>query len=126
WLNESSLVGTLTADYVRQKEHFSFSYDAAWLAGEHALKIDPDLHLVSGGQHKTDDRNFRVFLDSCPDRWGRLLMQRREALLARQEARAARPLQESDYLLGVHDANRMGALRFKTDPQGPFLDDDHR
>ncbi len=126
WLNESSLVGTLTADYVRQKEHFSFSYDAAWLAGEHVLKIDPDLHLVSGGQHKTDDRNFRVFLDSCPDRWGRLLMQRREALLARQEARAARPLQESDYLLGVHDANRMGALRFKTDPQGPFLDDDHR
>src|SRR5690606_320317 len=61
-----------------------------------------------------------------PDRWGRLLMQRREALLARQEARAARPLQESDYLLGVHDANRLGALRFKTDPQGPFLDDDHR
>lgn len=45
WLTESSLVGTLTADYVRQKEHFSFSYDTAWLAGEYVLKIDPDLQM---------------------------------------------------------------------------------
>src|SRR5204862_6981450 len=63
-----------------------------------------------------------VFLDSSPDRWGRLLMNRREAQLAREEKREQRKLLESDYLLGVYDNHRMGALRFRTDSQGPFLD----
>ncbi|HUH01553.1 MAG TPA: HipA domain-containing protein [Kofleriaceae bacterium] len=65
-----------------------------------------------------------MFLDSSPDRWGRVLMMRREAQRARAEARPERRLLESDYLLGVHDGHRMGALRFRTLPGGPFLDDD--
>ncbi|MBV1790858.1 hypothetical protein KQ940_22600 [Marinobacterium sp. D7] len=129
WLGEEpALIGTLTADRVRGKEHFSFAYSIDWLQRVDTpyLKIDPDLHLFEGDQHKGDDRNFRVFLDSCPDRWGRLLMQRREAVLARRDGRKPKALQESDYLLGVCDQYRMGALRFKTDPDGPFLDDDER
>ena len=55
---------------------------------------------------------FGIFSDSCPDRWGRLLMRRKEALLARQEGRKPRQLSEVDYLLGVHDEARLGALRF--------------
>ncbi|PSJ41219.1 toxin HipA [Zobellella endophytica] len=129
WIeDEPVLIGTLTADQVRGKEHFSFAYALDWLRRGDApyLKIDPDLHLFEGNQHKGDDRNFRTFLDSCPDRWGRLLMQRREAAMARREGRRVNPLQESDYLLGVYDEYRMGALRFKTDLKGPFLDDDKR
>lgn len=116
------------ADQVRGKEHFSFAYAADWLQGGDALylQIDPELRLYKGDQHKGDDRNFRAFLDSCPDRWGRLLMQRREAAWARQDERKPNTLQESDYLLGVYDQYRMGALRFKTDPEGPFLDDEER
>jgi serine/threonine-protein kinase HipA len=34
-------------------------------------------------------------------------------------------LHESDYLLGVHDAFRVGALRFKLDAAGDFLDNRH-
>ena len=64
---------------------------------------------------------FGVFADSCPDRWGRLLMRRREAELARREERKPRKLGESDYLLGVYDKARMGALRFKTEESGIFL-----
>lgn len=127
WLeNKPVLIGALTADQIRGKEHFSFTYASEWLQWGDApyLKIDPDLQLFEGQQHKGDERNFRIFLDSCPDRWGRLLMQRREAAFARQENRRPDRLQESDYLLGVHDAYRMGAMRFKTDPAGPFLDDD--
>lgn len=52
-------------------------------------------------------------MDSSPDRWGRTLMDRREAILARKEKRKARKLFEEDYLLGVYDAYRMGGLRFK-------------
>ncbi|HEX7763195.1 MAG TPA: HipA domain-containing protein, partial [Cellvibrio sp.] len=66
------------------------------------------------------------FLDSCPDRWGRMLMKRREAIIARQEERRPRVLNEVDYLLGVHDFYRQGALRFKKTLNGEFLDNDDR
>jgi serine/threonine-protein kinase HipA len=51
-------------------------------------------------------------------------MQRREALQASQERRELRALHESDYLLGVQDFSRMGALRFAAAIGGPFLADD--
>lgn len=116
-------VGVLQADQIKGREHFRFAYDPDWLQAAHVQQIDPDLALYAGEQHGAAARNFRVFLDSCPDRWGRLLMQRREAALARQQARRPRRLCEMDYLLGVHDTHRMGALRFKREPDGAFLDD---
>ncbi|MEZ9998860.1 type II toxin-antitoxin system HipA family toxin [Vibrio lentus] len=124
WINstDSMFVGTLRSSEIRGKEHFSFSYDEEWLTSEYARQIDPSLQLYTGEQHAEDDRNFKVFLDSCPDRWGRLLMQRREAVIARNEKRRARKLFETDYLLGVHDSFRMGALRFCTTKGGLFLD----
>ncbi len=124
--DEPILVGTLRSSVIKNKEHFSFSYDEAWLQSSVAQKIDPDLDLYSGEQHSADSRNFRTFLDSCPDRWGRLLMKRREAIVARQEERRPKVLNEIDYLLGVHDLYRLGALRFKRDMDGPFLDDDEK
>jgi serine/threonine-protein kinase HipA len=123
---QPTLIGTLVSTVAKGKEHFSFSYDETWIRSPNAQKIDPDLHLYSGIQHNIDSQNFRVFLDSCPDRWGRLLMKRREAFLARQEERRPRVLNEVDYLLGVHDLYRMGALRLKTNIDGNFLDNDTR
>ena len=118
------LVGTLWATRARGKEIFSFEYDADWLATGPAQSLDPTLGLYGGPQYAPSDQdNFRVFLDSCPDRWGRVLMRRREAQLARSEGRSERKLLESDYLLGVHDSHRMGALRFRGAKGGPFLDD---
>lgn len=119
------LVGTLRSSEIRGKEHFSFSYDETWLTSDYVRQIDPSLKLFVGEQHAQGDKNFKTFLDSCPDRWGRLLMQRREAVVARQEKRRAKNLYETDYLLGVHDSFRMGALRFCTSPTGPFLDDSY-
>jgi serine/threonine-protein kinase HipA len=123
---EPAFVGTLCSAVNKNKEHFSFNYDHAWLQSPFAQKIDPDLHLYSGDQHSTDSNNFRAFLDSCPDRWGRLLMKRREAIIARQEDRRPQVLNEVDYLLGVHDLYRQGALRFKKELNGEFLDNDQR
>ena len=71
-----------------------------------------------------DKALFGVFADSCPDRWGRLLMKRRKAIQARKEKRKPKSLGESDYLLGVYDKARMGALRFKMNENGEFLSDD--
>jgi serine/threonine-protein kinase HipA len=123
---EPAFIGTLRSSIARQKEHFSFSYDTDWLQSPFAQQIDPDLNLFSGEQHGEENRNFRVFLDSCPDRWGRLLMKRREAILAHRENRRPKVLSEIDCLLGVHDLYRAGALRFKREPDGPFLDNDER
>jgi serine/threonine-protein kinase HipA len=123
-MDEPVLMGTLYAAPVRGKEVFSFEYDPAWLKSKHAQVLDPELGLFEGPQYTRESRdNFGVFLDSSPDRWGRVLMQRREAQKAKAEERAMRPLMESDYLLGVYDGHRMGALRFRLTNDGPFLDD---
>ena len=45
-------------------------------------------------------------------------MQRREAVLAKEETRTQRRLQGLDFLLGVHDEQRVGALRFKEPAAG--------
>ncbi|MCT4709753.1 HipA domain-containing protein [Enterobacteriaceae bacterium H11S18] len=125
-LAEPVLVGKLRSETIRNTEHFSFSYDTAWLKSSWVQKVDPDLELYQGTQHSAHSRNFRSFLDSCPDRWGRLLMKRREAIIARQEDRRPKVLGEIDFLLGVHDVNRQGALRFKTQPDGAFMDDNNQ
>ena len=118
-------MGVLNAELLRGKEIFSFEYEKAWLQSGKAQLLDPDLQLFSGIQYLTDQQkhNFGMFLDSSPDRWGRILMRRREAAIARQEQRTPNNLFETDYLLGVYDGHRMGGLRFKLDPNGPFLND---
>lgn len=122
-LGGAARMGSLHATPTRGKEVFSFEYDRAWLAAGHAQELDPALRLHHGPQYLSGEReNFGVFLDSSPDRWGRVLLQRREAQLAREEERKARRLFELDYLLGVYDGHRMGALRFRVG-DGPFLDD---
>ncbi len=99
-------MGILQAEQVRGKEVFSFSYHKEWLQSAPALLLDPDLGFFSGPQYNREEKpNFGLFTDSAPDRWGRVLMERREAFTARQERRRARSLMESDYLMGVFDAD---------------------
>jgi len=123
-LQEPAIMGTLSVSSAKGKESFSFEYADAWLKSGFSQMIDPDLQFYSGAYYPRGDKpNFGVFLDSCPDRWGRVLMQRREAAIAKQEDRAVKKLLESDFLLGVFDGHRMGALRFKVEEDGPFLND---
>jgi serine/threonine-protein kinase HipA len=109
-LLEVTQVGTLTAEFTRGKEIFSFEYTPSWLQSPQARLLDPDLQLHAGPQYMNDDKpNFGMFLDSSPDRWGRMLMKRREAIIARLEERKPVNLNELDFLLGVFDETRMGA-----------------
>ncbi len=122
-----ALMGTLHAQTAGRQEVFSFEYAPEWLEKDTAFSFDPDLQLFEGPQYPAQSRsNFGIFLDSSPDRWGRLLMQRRENLRARQEERIPRRLTDWDYLLGVHDETRLGALRFRSLAGGEFLDNDLR
>lgn len=121
-------MGTLITEQLRGKEVFSFRYDKTWLASGFALILDPDLQFYDGPQYldSNDKPNFGMFLDSSPDRWGRILMRRREAAEARLNERRENKLFETDFLLGVYDGLRMGGLRFKTDREGPFLSNNER
>lgn len=117
-------MGILQIEGVKGREVFSFEYHGEWLRSGHAQEIDPDLQLYTGPQYLREGRaNFGIFMDSSPDRWGKMLMARREAMVARREGRPVRKLLESDYLLGVFDGHRMGALRFKLEGNDAFLDD---
>ena len=123
---EPNFLGTLFVENVRGRESYSFEYDADWLkSSANYMYLDPDLQLYAGRQYPTGTKNvFGLFADSSPDRWGRLLMTRRERILAEQEGRKPRKLLDSDFLMGVYDETRMGAIRFKLDKDGPFLSDD--
>uniref|UniRef100_UPI0040481567 type II toxin-antitoxin system HipA family toxin n=2 Tax=Mariniflexile sp. TaxID=1979402 RepID=UPI0040481567 len=117
-------IGILSAHFAKAKKAFSFEYTREWLDKGVYQLLDPDIGFYSGPQYPTDKENFGIFLDSMPDTWGKTLMKRREAQDARAQERKAKTLYEIDYLLGVYDESRMGALRFKTDADGPFLDND--
>ena len=123
-LETPQFIGILFSSYSKGKEIFSFEYDKKWLQSSFVQEIDPDLGLYPGVQYLRDEKNnFGVFMDSSPDRWGRVLMDRRESILARMENRPRRNLNESDYLLGVFDEQRMGALRFKKTESDIFMND---
>ena len=127
WKSDTpSLIGTLYVDGGRGKQVVSFEYDDEWLNDlTNNVTLDPDLRMFKGRQYAPADKLlFGVFEDSCPDRWGRLLMKRREAIIAKKEERKPRTLTEVDFLIGVYDETRMGGLRFSISKGGPFMSDD--
>jgi serine/threonine-protein kinase HipA len=123
---EPVFVGILSAHQGKGRKSFSFAYDEQWLKRKDLFLLDPDIGLYSGPQFPGTKENFGVFLDSMPDTWGRTLMKKRAAQLAKIQGKPAPVLHDKDFLLGVADNCRMGALRFKLDPDGPFLNDDSR
>lgn len=121
---QNELIGTIYVSQTRGKEFYSFEYEQSWIERGYII-LDPDLQLYKGRQYINDDKNiFGVFADSCPDRWGKKLMKRREEIRAKKILEKPRKLLESDYLLGIYDEARMGGLRFKTDLDGEFLSND--
>ncbi len=123
---EPRLMGRLYFANDRGRGISSFEYADSWLADvNNTTALDPDLALFAGRQYVSGAKaNFGIFADSAPDRWGRLLMNRRETIAARKENRKPRRLSDMDYLLGVYDESRMGALRFSLSEGGPFLAND--
>jgi len=126
WIDDESLggsarVGQLQRSTSKTGETIGFEYDPQWLdkAGPMpAFPLDPELYFGTGMQYARAGASALsgAFLDCSPDRWGKRLMDRREAIEAREQGRAVRNLRAWDYLAGVNDESRMGALRL-LDPQ---------
>lgn len=119
------LIGTLYVNVVKGGENYSFAYDDQWLKKTNlSVYLDPGLMPYTGRQYPSGKSIFGLLADSSPDRWGRVLMNKRERILAEKEGRKPAKLYDSDYLLGVYDETRMGGLRFKSNPDGAFLSGD--
>ncbi len=121
---EEVLVGTIYRSHAHGNEAISFAYDAEYLARPDRVELDPSLPLYAGRHYASEGGVFGVFRDCSPDRWGRVLMERREANDAEAQGRDVRRLTEWDFLVGVNDATRHGALRFqRSDPPHGYVDD---
>ena len=120
-------IGHARSNRTRGKETVLFEYADEWLRDANCFELEPDLPLTRGGFAPPAGQAIHGSLgDSAPDTWGRRLMQRAERRQAEREGRAVRTLMESDYLLGVSDETRLGALRFRRVDQEEFLADSHR
>ena len=126
WLEISGpkLIGVLAAHQGKGRKTFSFSYDEKWLETEKPFLFDPNITWNKGQQFPIGKSDFGIFNDAMPDTWGRSLMKRREAQIAKEENRTAKNLHDLDFLLGVNDESRMGGLRFKLQEKESFLNND--
>jgi serine/threonine-protein kinase HipA len=115
-------VGTLWSRARKGQESASFEYQKSWLENPKRFSLEPALILGPGPYHTEEGKAlFGALGDSAPDRWGRVLMRRAESRQAKLERRVPRTLREIDYLLGVDDEARQGALRFAKSEGGPFV-----
>ena len=122
WLDEPMLVGELGYESLRGSDSYSFKYDNDWLRQYGSLFLSADINNYPGQQYTQPDRDiFGCFNDALPDRWGRLLLNRREQILATEEKRPVRKLSSFDYLIGIDDYSRMGGFRFKEEQDGEYI-----
>ena len=122
FLSAPQEIGTLGYEQVRGKDHFVFEYSRQWLKQYGGILLSGDLLNVPSLQHpRNDDKVFGFVKDSFPDRWGRLLLDRRERLTAQSEGRPTRILTNYDYLIGIEDFTRMGGIRYKEEDSDDFI-----
>ena len=115
-------IGTLGYEHVRGKDHFVFEYSREWLKKYGGILLSGDLMNVPSMQHpRGHDNVFGFIKDSFPDRWGRLLLDRRERLMAQSEGRQKRMLTDYDYLVGIEDFTRIGGLRYKEENGNDYI-----
>ena len=122
WLKEVELIGELGYESLRGSDSYCFTFSDEWLKKHGDLFLSEDLNNYSGQQYTQPEKDiFGCFSDALPDRWGRTLLLRREQLAAMEEKRPVRRLSSFDFLTGIDDFSRMGAFRFKENPEEEFI-----
>ena len=122
WLDKPILVGELGYESLRGSDSYSFKYDNSWLRQYGSLSLSADINNYPGWQYTQPERDiFGCFSDALPDLWGRLLLNRREQIIAAEEKRPVHKLSSFDYLMGIEDISRMGGFRFKASQDGEFI-----
>ncbi len=122
WLEKPEVVGELCYEKLRGSDSYAFKFDNDWLKRHADIKLSDDINNYPGMQYTQPGNDiFGCFSDALPDRWGRMLLKRREQLQAEEEKRMPRNLSSFDYLMGIDDYSRMGGFRFKKTMDGDFI-----
>ena len=122
WLKEPRLIGDLNYESLCGSDSSGFCYNDEWLKDYGGLFLSDDLNNYPSQQYTAPGKDiFGCFSDALPDRWGRILINRREQILAKEENRPVRRLSSFDYLIGIEDFSRMGAFRFKESIDGDYI-----
>lgn len=122
FLKEVELIGELSFENLRGSESYGFEYSKEWLTKHNDIFLSNDINNYPGMQYTHAGKDiFGCFSDALPDRWGRLLLNRKEQIQAIDEKRPVKKLSSFDYLIGIDDFSRMGGFRFKTDINGDFI-----
>jgi len=127
FLEQTEEIGVLYYERVRGNDHFAFEFSREWLSRHGGLILSGDVMNVKGMQHPRQGNSVFGFVkDSFPDRWGRILLNRRERLVAQQEQRPVINLSNYDYLVDIEDLTRMGGIRYSTEKNGTFINSNSR
>lgn len=123
-------LGALSYGKEGKREYSSFAYSPSWLSNASRFAISPDLPLIAGHQFRKapakEDSVFHFAIaDTEPDGWGCRVIardhtKRRKAAQAAGDSAPSASLTEMDYLLGVDDMSRIGAIRLM-DGAGRFI-----
>ena len=127
WLEKPMLVGELGYESIRGSQSYSFKYSNEWLKSYSGILLSEDIRNYPGIQYTQPGKDiFGCFSDSLPDRWGTILMKRREQALANEEGRPIRNLTSFDMIMGIEDESRIGGFRFSESPDGVFINSTDR
>lgn len=127
FLDSPQVIGILGYEHVRGNDHFVFEYSREWLKQHGGIILSGDLMNIPALQHpRRKDCVFGFVKDSFPDRWGRLLLDRRERIIAQSEGRQKKTLTNYDYLIGIEDFTRMGGIRYKSDESDDYINASNR
>ena len=122
WFNDIELIGELGYESLRGSDSYSFKFADSWIKKYNAIQLSNDLNNYPGIQYTQPNKDiFGCFADALPDRWGRILLLRREQILAQEDNRPIKRLSSFDFLVGIDDFSRMGAFRFKETLDGEFI-----
>lgn len=114
WQGRCRRIGLMRRHGARGRQSVTFEYDSEWIRDPAGVSLNPSLPVGPGTFRPPAGREmFGTLGDSAPDTWGRTLMRRKERRAAEREGRAVCALHETDFLLGVADETRLGALRFR-------------
>jgi serine/threonine-protein kinase HipA len=127
FLKQTEEIGTLSYERVRGNDHFAFEFSREWLSRHGDMILSGDVMNVRGIQHPRQGNSVFGFVkDSFPDRWGQILLDRRERLTAQQEQRPVRNLSNYNYLVDIEDLTRIGGIRYSTEKNGTFINSNSR
>ncbi|WP_164863428.1 type II toxin-antitoxin system HipA family toxin [Agromyces sp. LHK192] len=103
----------------------AFTYASEYLARSDRYELSPDLPFTTTTQYTPEGQVlFGAFSDAAPDDWGERIIRANHANRLRDDPTLPTRIGKYDFLTGVADFTRMGAIRLRARVDGGQEEDD--